>query len=218
MLYKNYIWDFDGTLFDSYPHIFAALWKIMTSDGLAERFEPAEVMAHLQVSFASMREYTSISDDAYGRFLKIHDYAADDEIEPRIVPFADAAEVLSKVISRGGRNFLYTHRNNTTFYYLKRFGFDGYFSDILTADENFPPKPSPDALKTLITRNSLVLSETIMIGDREIDGLSGKNAGIEGALVNYPDALPGGASPASVSKMDYISKNLTEFAKIMGII
>ena len=56
-----------------------------------------------------------------------------------------------------------------------------------------------------------------MVGDREIDGMSGKNAGIAGALVNYPPFLPDGTSPADATKMDYTAGSLTEFARIMGI-
>ena len=74
-----------------------------------------------------------------------------------------------------------------------------------------------DAVLALIARNSLDPVDCVMVGDREIDGMSGKNAGIAGALVNYPPFLPDGTSPADATKMDYTAGSLTEFARIMGI-
>ena len=56
-----------------------------------------------------------------------------------------------------------------------------------------------------------------MVGDREIDGLSGRNAGIASALVNYAPSLPDGRDPAEVSVLDYKAKSLTEFARMMEI-
>jgi phosphoglycolate phosphatase-like HAD superfamily hydrolase len=91
------------------------------------------------------------------------------------------------------------------------------FADCLIAEEGFPSKPAPDAVLALIARNSLDPAECVMVGDREIDGMSGKNAGIAGALVNYPYALPDGTSPAAVTAMDFSARSLTEFAVLTGI-
>ena len=218
MKYKNYIWDFDGTLYDSYPHIYSALLTVMNEYGMTQQFDMETVRRYLQVSFAEMRKYTEMADEPYAKFNDLHHRTADSDITPPIVPFEDAERVLAAVIERGGRNYIYTHRNHTVHYYLEKFGLTKYFSDILTAEDGFPWKPAPDALTALISRNGLDPAECVMIGDREIDGLSGKNAGIAGALVNYPDSLPDGTSPADASEMDHIAKTLTDFAKMMGIL
>jgi phosphoglycolate phosphatase-like HAD superfamily hydrolase len=47
---------------------------------------------------------------------------------------------------------------------------------------NFPSKPAPDAVNYICDTYGLDRSETVMIGDREIDVLSGKNAGCFGCL------------------------------------
>ena len=59
-----------------------------------------------------------------------------------------------------------------------------------------------------------------MTGDRVIDGLAGKNAGIRSAIVNWAPALPDGTSPAVDAArrgIDYICPTLTDFALTMGI-
>ncbi len=218
MKYKNYIWDFDGTLFDSYPHIFSLFCSVMDEAGLTEKFDMELVRRHLRVSFASLYEFTKMPEEPWERFIELHHCTDEDGVSAPVVPFADCEAVLAAVIDRGGKNFIYTHRDATVHTYLERYGLGGYFSDILTAEENFPFKPSPDAVLALLERNALEPGDCIMIGDREIDGLSGKNAGIAGALVCYPDALPDGSSPAEHSEMDYIAPTLTEFAVEMGIL
>ena len=218
MIYQNYIWDFDGTIFDSYPHILASLFKVFEEQGTADQYDREMRMRHLLVSFGEMKRYTGISDEVYAAFSEHQLRMGEDEIEPKVVPFADAAEVLAKIRENGGRNFLYTHRNLTSIEYVRNFGLFELFDGFVTSADHVPSKPAPDAVLAIIDRYGLDPKETIMVGDREIDGMSGVNAGIDGALVNFPPCLPDGTSPADKSVMKYKANSLTEFAKIVGIL
>ena len=217
MRFRHFFWDFDGTLFDSYPHTLRCCWDVMTENGLADGWDKESVLRWLLVTFGAMKREVGMPDDAYADFLERAHRMGEQEIEPRVVPFPDARDVLSAVVKNGGRNYLYTHRNNTALLYLESFGFTDLFADVVTAEEGFPSKPAPDAVLALIARNGLDPADCVMIGDREIDGMSGKNAGIAGALVNYPPALPHGTSPAAVTAMDFTAHSLTEFARMMDI-
>lgn len=217
MLYKHYFWDFDGTIFDSYPHTCAVFWKVLGEESLQERFTQEEVMRYLLVTFAEARRVTGISEEGYKRFLEITHRIGDEETEPKVYPFPDCERVLKAVVNAGGKNYIYTHRNETVHWYLEKFGVAKYFCDHVIENDGFPSKPAPDALLALMARNQLDPKECIMVGDREIDGLAGKNAGMAGALVNYPDALPDGRNPAEASVLDYTAQSLTEFAEKMRI-
>lgn len=217
MRFRHFFWDFDGTLFDSYPHTLRCCWDVMTENGLADGWDKESVLRWLLVTFGAMKREVGMPDDAYADFLERAHRMGEQEIEPRVIPFPDARDVLSAVVKNGGRNYLYTHRNNTALLYLESFGFTDLFADVVTAEEGFPSKPAPDAVLALIARNGLDPADCVMIGDREIDGMSGKNAGIAGALVNYPPALPDGTSPAAVTAMDFTAHSLTEFARMMDI-
>ena len=48
MKYRHVIWDFDGTLFDTYPILAGALQRALAEFGIQEPFD--EVIARLQVS------------------------------------------------------------------------------------------------------------------------------------------------------------------------
>ena len=212
---KVFASDFDGTLYDSYPHVCACCCQVLAEEGMEH--DPEDVMRHLLVSFADMKRHTGMSDEAYRRFVDRSHIVGDGEIEPVAAPYPDCEAVLRAVVEGGGRNYMYTHRGKTVYFYLEKFGMTRYFSDFVTAEDGFPSKPAPDAVLALMEKNGLAPEETIMVGDREIDGKSGQNAGIAGALVNYPPALPDGRSPAEVSEMDVIAADLCAFARQMGI-
>ena len=61
----------------------------------------------------------------------------------------------------------------------------------MLGDVKYPRKPAPDALLALIKKCDLEPPKCVMIGDRDIDVLAGKNAGMDGILIDdekyYPD-------------------------------
>jgi len=215
MKYKNYIWDFDGTLFDSYPHICECLLSILEKEGIREKFDAEMVMRHLCVSFGEAKSYSGLSAEAWQEFSVLHHLTGDMEAQPPIVPFADCEKVLREISAQGGKHFLYTHRNMTALEHIRNFGMEDCFEDFVTSEDGFPGKPAPNAILAIMERNGLDPAETIMIGDREIDGKSGKNAGIAGALVNAYPYLPDGTRPIEVSQMDYVAENLSELWEML---
>ena len=85
------------------------------------------------------------------------------------------------------------------------------FTGFVTRENGFPMKPAPDAIRYLLDEFQLDPAETIMIGDREIDILSGKNAGIHTCL--FTDGNPG----AAASEAEYTAGNMAElYALFLG--
>lgn len=178
MKLKNFLWDFDGTLFDSYPHITAAFLKAMGEFG--EFPDRGEAKAALEISYATAYERYAVTDEEKAVFRK---YESDYGFEPVAKPFKGTAETLGAIVKEGGRNFLYTHRGKeSSQYYLEKYDLKKYFTAFVDSSMDFPPKPAPDAADWICKTYSLVKKETVMIGDREIDVLSGINAGIFGCL------------------------------------
>ena len=174
---KNYIWDFDGMLFDSYPHIAAAFSAAMRDCG--ENIEASAAQPIFEISFKNAFALYGVTDEQKKIFREYeHDYG----FEPRAVPFPNTIGVITEICRRGGRNFLYTHRGSSVYHYLEEYGLIRYFTDFVTAENRFPSKPAPDAVEYLVSRHGLDKAETIMIGDREIDVLSGVNAGVGSCL------------------------------------
>ena len=98
-------------------------------------------------------------------------------------PLPGVVETLKYITENGGRNFLYTHRNILTLNILNENGVIGYFTDFVTSQDGFERKPAPDAVLHILNKHGIEKSEAAMVGDREIDVLAGKNAGISAFLI-----------------------------------
>ncbi len=61
---------------------------------------------------------------------------------------------------------------------IKILGLFDYFTDFITSQHGFERKPSPNAINYLVDMYGMSHNEAIMIGDRDLDILSAKNAGI----------------------------------------
>lgn len=175
---KNYLWDFDGMLFDSYPHITKSFQLMMADFGRQADYDEAKAL--LEITFATCYEHYGVTDEMRERHrFYEHQY----NLEPITVPFANTYETLETLSGRGAKHYLYTHRGfESSQYYLEKYGLKKFFSGFVDSSMSFPLKPAPDAINYICREYGLDKNETIMIGDREIDVLAGKNAGVYGCL------------------------------------
>lgn len=189
-------------LFDSYPHIVASFCKMMAEQG--RTVDPAEAKPLFEIKYSVAYEFYGASDEQ----RKLHQiFEHDYELEPVVLPFPHTVETIKAIFERGGRHFLYTHRGNeTSQYYLNKFGIAEYFTFCVDSSMNFPLKPAPDAVEWICREYGLDKSETVMIGDREIDVLSGKNAGVYGCLFSRLD------NPETAA--DFVVKDIIEIKEI----
>lgn len=188
MAYRHYIWDFDGTLYDTYG-LMTDIWR--------------QVLAHYGVSAPDadilrlakrkgrdvLTAYCPDRDPKEG-FSLYHQYGREAGIS-RMRLYAGAERFLRRTISAGAQHYLYTHRDNAALDALKRDGLYPLFTDFITSQDGFPSKPAPDALNHLIGRHMLNRSACVMVGDRALDMQAAQNAGIDGVLFDpdgfYPD-------------------------------
>lgn len=190
MRYKHWFWDFDGTLYDTYPRIVRAFQKGLRQKEIILPDEEVFklVKKHLGIAAASVAggQYKDELMDLY------HQHS-EDEGPDTLQPYPGLEAVLSLIIAQGGHHYLYTHRGVSGPEALKRDGLWGKFCDAVTSADGFPSKPSPDALKHLMKKHGLDPHECVMVGDRPIDLDAGSNAGIDSILfdadlgyVDYP--------------------------------
>ena len=199
---QNYIWDFDGMLFDSYPHITSAFLKALGDFGKEADYDEAKAL--LEITFAHAFEHYDVSEEEKAVFRKYeHDYA----LRPIAVPFENTYKTLEALFNSGKKHFLYTHRGfETSQHYLEEYGMKKFFTAFVDSSMNFPSKPAPDAVNYICDTYGLDRSETVMIGDREIDVLSGKNAGTYGCLFTKKENVESAA--------DFVIKDISEVLEI----
>ena len=177
---KHFIWDFDGTLFDSYPIIIATLRATLQDYG--RDCDPVEAMSLMLQNIGVAQNYYA---DKFGipreefaeTYMRHHG-----ELNPRLLakPIEDVEKVLAKICESGRKNYIFTHRKcSTTAQYLEKYELDHYFTEIVGPEApNFAYKPAPDALLYLMGKYGMTAGDAVMVGDRDCDLGSARNAGI----------------------------------------
>ena len=181
-MFNHVIWDFDGTLFDTYP-VMAKIFKdLLEKKNIEEPID--EIVKNMQVSMAFTLNYYKKKYDISNDFINDYQIQRKSKELALAKPFAEIENICSYIHSTNRKNYLYTHRGDSSLTLLKSHGLYDYFSDFITLEHDFERKPSPDALNYLIDKHSIQHNETLMIGDRELDLLAAKNAGVSACYFN----------------------------------
>lgn len=186
MRYAHLFWDFDGTLYDSYPQIVRAMrlalleFQIPCPDEKLLLKECKKTVSHAIRTFAA--PFDVDLEKLRQRYDRLHQQSLSFPL------YEGVKECLAELREAGVRHYLYTHRDQSAVLQLRRDGLEPIFSDRVVAEDGFPMKPAPDALLFLMRRNGLKPEECAMIGDRAIDIQSGHSAGMAGLLFD-PDGF-----------------------------
>jgi phosphoglycolate phosphatase-like HAD superfamily hydrolase len=182
---RDIIWDFDGTLFDTYPVIVNSFKKALKYYGIDERDE--NILSYFKITENSaithFKEFYGLDNSFIKKFS---DNKKD--LKPEIVkPFPFAVNVCRKIIALGGRNYIITHRGDSTLKYLQHYGILCCFTEVVTKKNGFKRKPDPEAFIYLIDKYKINKGMSMVIGDRECEILGGQSAGIKTCLYNTND-------------------------------
>lgn len=178
---REFLWDLDGTLLDTYPAMVKAFQRAVTELGGTITAEATyQLMRQQSVGYAERTVANQYGWDwhelraGYQRF--------EPQLQHHPAAFDGAQAVLERVVAVGGHNYLMTHRNEQAQVYLQEAGLAQYFTDAVTAAQPFPRKPDPAALNYLLDKHRVDRQQAVMVGDRNLDIDAGHNAGIAGYL------------------------------------
>lgn len=186
------IWDFDGTLYDTYSQLTGALMQAL-DDFRCRGVAPQEVYALLKVSVfhactVYAERYALTVSELMTRFQKYH------RLEGRFRVTTDAPYCLQATHKLGCKHYLYTHRDRRAVDQLIADDLYPLFADCIVRSDGFPDKPAPDAILHLLAKHAIPPAIAVMIGDRAIDIQAGRNAGVATILFDpsgfYPDEQP----------------------------
>ena len=201
----EFIWDFDGMLFDTYPHTTAALCEYFRRHG--REIDPDEAFSQLKISIRKAFSHFGMTKEGEIEFYEIED---DLSFTPHGVPYKGIPEILRYITENGGRNYLFTHRDKVAIQYLDKYALTSLFTDFVTREMDFPFKPAPDGIEYLIEKHGLEKDCCLMLGDREIDCLSGLNAGIKALLFDEFSALENSRYTFYENTIDGVFKKVRE--------
>ena len=187
MKFTEFFWDFDGTLFNTYPRMNRAFMKALNEHGIEVSMDELVKLTKVTLGHAATVLAPGREKDIMTAFRS---HYLEESLET-MVPYEGAKRMLECVREHGGRNYLYTHSGNITIEALELYGMKHLFTDFVTKEDGFKVKPAPDALLHLLGKHKLDPEKCVMVGDRDIDLLAGKNAGISGAMFD-PDGFYAG--------------------------
>lgn len=179
-MFTHFFWDFDGTLFDTYPPMAQNFKEVLSKYGYSADTE--EVLFHLQKEYREAVDFYTQKYSLGEDFAKKLRELGKKTEEKSVKPYPFIAEALKEITKTGGKNYIFTHRNTSALRYLKSFGLLDYFTDWVLKDNNFRRKPDPEGLIYLINKHGINKKSAVMIGDRAIDIESAHNAGIAGCF------------------------------------
>lgn len=177
---KHFIWDFDGTLFDTYPVIIKDIQKALQTFGYDA--DPKDLMNKLletvDHAITFYAKHYHIDKDALFHAYLLQQQASNAKL--LALPMDGVESVLRTIQSKGCYNYIFTHRPlPSTMAFLDKHDLTKYFTDFVAPQTpGFARKPAPDAIEYLVSKYCMSKEKTAMIGDRELDLSSGRNADI----------------------------------------
>jgi len=182
MKYTDIAWDFDGTLFDTYPNLVRAFKEALEICGHTAK----EDEIHLKMTI-SIRHAVTFYSEKYGldpeEFRALHKKL--EGFRPDLVtPYPGVRETLKAIKESGRRNHLYTNRDKGAVRYLEAYDLLQYFDGLITKEEMRELKPAPGGMIDLCRQYQVEPKQMLMVGDRAVDIDSAKNAGADACFYN----------------------------------
>lgn len=172
---KEVFWDFDGTLFDSYPLTVQAAQKILH----AHQIDIPDEQLHDRMMTTVYSALRQIMQENHASFPLEEFNNAFHQIDPACFPlYPHVKEVLQLTVDQGGHNYLLTHRDHSAIEALEKKQIVSLFTDYITSESGYPRKPDPSGLLAMMQKYDLSAEDVIVIGDRELEIELARKAGV----------------------------------------
>lgn len=207
---KYVIWDFDGTLFDTYPVIGKAIQKVLIKY-YDYSFSYDEIKKYCCQSMSSCLSFICNKTGFNEKLLKeqvLHEYIMGDNYTNE-TPYDHVLEVCKYMTSVGG-NFIISKRSKESIdRILDQYDASDYFIELVTAENQFSSKPDPSAIDYIIKKYNLPHNEVLCVGDQHIDIEACKDFPLETCFFS-PEKL-------SYSHATYNIHNYLELMEILKV-
>jgi HAD superfamily hydrolase (TIGR01549 family) len=153
-IFINVLWDFDGTLFDTYPALVEGFVNLSQQD-----LDRSEVLKWLKIDSKTAFKHYGIDEGQREEYQKLHNYYS--KMNSR--PFDYLEDVLSSV----DNNIIVTHRDmESTIFLLEKFHLRKYFKEIVSVEEQgFTRKPHISSYEYVLKGCQI----NLVVGDRDLD-------------------------------------------------
>ena len=160
----NILWDFDGTLFDTYPSLVDGFIHLS-----GRELDRTEVLKWLKKDSKTAFKHYGIDESQREEYKRLYNEYA----KTSAIPFENLEAVLSKAKS----NVIVTHRDKeSTIYLLEKNNLKKYFKEVVAVEEQgFTRKPDSASYEYVLKIHPIDL----VVGDRDLDLIPARKLNIK---------------------------------------
>jgi phosphoglycolate phosphatase len=185
MKIKHVCFDLDGTLIDSYQTIYKTTVKTLEHLKIEEPLIETEFHKRIGHHFLHIFDELNIPVTDIEEFIDIYKGYYFDFIDESFL-YNGVTEVLNQLNKDGIKiSLLTTKGQDQADKIINHFGLRKYFSFVMGRRNNIAIKPSPESLLFICDELNVEESQTIMVGDSELDINCGKSAKAYSCAVTY---------------------------------
>lgn len=208
-MYKNILFDIDGTIVDTEKQIINALQKVLKEElNIVKEYD--ELLFVLGTPGSNSLKEFNLPDDVFDDIL----YKWSENIgllSGEMTIFPDMEDVIINLYNKELNLGIITSKDDreleTEFTPLN---LNKYFKTIITSSDTKLHKPNPDPILKAIEILNITTESTVYIGDSIYDMQSAKSAGISFALAKW-----GAPTLEGFNDVDYLLENPKDILKLV---
>jgi HAD superfamily hydrolase (TIGR01549 family) len=182
---KHVVFDLDGTLVSSHETIYETTIYTLKLFGVTKEVPLEKFNNLIGYHFADMLPMFDIHLDDYEEFINVYKKHYFNFMDSSYL-YTDVIETLTEMKKLGMKiSLLTTKAQDQSERILNHFNITDYFDFIMGRRIGIAHKPSPEPLLFICKELNLSPSESLMIGDSELDVRCGKSAGSKTAAVTF---------------------------------
>lgn len=184
---KLCVFDLDGTIVNSIEDIAFAANRGLRIMGLPEQpYDKFYTFVGNGMRKLCERALPSDCKDRVDELVKIYDKYYAEHCCVLTKPYDGIIDVINKLKSVGIKVAVLSNKpHSQTMNVVNNIFGEDYFDLVLGQTDGFPVKPNPGSLLYVIDKFGADKSDTVNIGDSDVDIILGKNAGIDSIGVSW---------------------------------
>lgn len=207
------VFDLDGTLISSHETIYKATHHALREVNIDTIMPENKFYNMIGLHFEDIFRQFGFAVPDFEHFIKVYKSIYFDYINSSVV-YSGVEAILHKLKEKKIKvSLLTTKGQDQAELILKHFSLFNKFDYVMGRRQGMAHKPSPEPLQKICNDLNVVVSDTLMIGDSEMDIQCGKNAGSKTCAVTY-----GYRTKADLQKLspDFLIDNILDVEYIVN--